>query len=152
MNIKESSLNVVFESSFIEEAVFLASKYNNNEPKSTVIQEFHKARESIYQNTITEDRDGAFERLYKKYFKKLGVNKVFENIFSDFPLLHQPDVTLFVKKVWSKKEEDTELFVEANVKTVCIALMVNRILQPFCIQAVLRHDLLRISEIGRAHV
>jgi hypothetical protein len=151
MKTKEISPNVVFESSFTEEAVFLAAKYNINKINGRIIQEFHRERENIYQNTAAEERDQAFERFYKEYFHSLGVNEIFENIIAEFPLLHHPSVILFFKKVWSKGQEDTELFVEGGLKTVCAALMVNRILQPFCIQAILRHDLLRISDMLDPH-
>lgn len=147
MKVENSYIRIIYESFFVEEAVFLASKYNINELKSAIIQEFHKARENIYLNTMTEERNFSFERLYNEYFNKFRINETFENAVLGFPLLHQPDVTLFVKKVWCKKEEDTELFVDGKVKTVCIALMANRILQPFSIQAGLRHDLLRISDM-----
>ena len=147
MKINQDRPNIVFESSFIEEAVFLAAKYNIGKLNDSIIQDFHQEREGIYKHTTIQERDFAFERLYREYFQKLRVREIFDNIIADYALLHRPDVTLFVKKVWSKGQEDTELFVNGRSRTVCIALMANRILQPFCIQAILRHDLLRVSDM-----
>ncbi|MCA9405000.1 MAG: hypothetical protein KC684_00550 [Candidatus Omnitrophica bacterium] len=147
MKTNQNSPKIIFESSFIEEAVFLAAKYNTNKINDSIIQKFHEDRENIYQNTTTEERELAFETLYKEYLYKLKISEIFESIISKFVLLHQPNVILYVKKVWSKGQEDTELFVDGDLRTVCIALMVNRILQPFCIQAILRHDLMRICDM-----
>jgi hypothetical protein len=145
-NIKNQPL-IEFDPSFVEEAVFLAVKYNEKEGNESIIRNFHNEREKIYQRLTDEDRNASFQQLYNEYFNKLEIKDIFEKIVRDFPLLHQPNISLFIKKVWSKKEEDTELYVDGDLKTVYIALMANRILQPLCIQAVLRHDLLRISDM-----
>src|SRR3989338_4335556 len=147
MNTDRNFPKIVFESAFIEEAVFLAAKYNINKINDTMIQEFHKAREKIYQAPTDEKRNSAFEHLYREYFNKFKINEVFERIIAGFPLFYQPHVMFFIKKVWSKGQEDAELFVDGDLKTVCIALMANRLLQPFYIQAMLRHDLLRVSDM-----
>jgi hypothetical protein len=137
---------IEFDTAFIEEAVFLAAKYKE-EGADILIQNFHNDREKIYQSLTDEDRNVSFQRLYGEYFQKLGIKDMFTRIVMEFPLLNQPRISLFVKKGWSKREEDTELYVDGHLKTVCIALMVNRILQPFCMQAIMRHELLRISDM-----
>lgn len=149
---------IEFEDSFVEETVFLAARYKD-EADGALTQNFHNDREKIYGSTSSplgqslteEDRNVSFQRLYREYFQKLGIKDMFERIVKDFPLLNQPGISLFVKKVWSKREEDTELYVDGHLKTICIALMANRILQPFCIQAILRHELLRISDMLDPH-
>lgn len=143
----KSCLRIEFDASFIEEAVFLAAKYKNEETDNSIIQNFHNDREKIYQSLTDEDRNVSFQQLYDEYFQKLGIKDIFERIISDFPLLNQPNISFFIKKVWSKKEEDAELYVNGDLKTVYIALTVNRILQPYFIQALLRHELLRISDM-----
>lgn len=143
----KSCFRIEFDASFIEEAVFLTAKYKNEETDNSVIQKFHNDREKIYQSLTDENRNVSFQRLYNEYFQKLGIKDIFERIISDFPLLSQPNISFFVKKVWSKREEDTELYVDGDLKTVFIALTVNRILQSYSIQALLRHELLRISDM-----
>jgi len=138
---------IEFDAAFVEEAVFLAVRYNDKKIDDSIIENFHNNRERIYQDLTTENRNESFERLYKEYFNKLGIKEIFKKIVMDFPLLHQPNISLFIKKVWSKIEEDTDLYVDGDLKTVYIALTANRILQPFCMQAVLRHELLRISDM-----
>mgnify|MGYP001563396600 FL=1 len=135
-----------FDPAFVEEAVFWAAR-DTREADNTLIQHFHNDRERIYQNAAEEDRNVSFQRLYGEYFEKLGIKDMFERVVVDFPLLNQPGILIFFKKVWSKRDEDTELYVDGPSKTVCLALTVNRILQPAGLQAILRHELLRISDM-----
>lgn len=134
-----------FDPSFVEEAVFLVIAGKNG--KDPDVQSFHRERETVYQDNGGEDRDTAFQRLYEKYFDREGLKGFFTRLTGDFPLLNQPNLALFVKRVWSKKEEAAELYVQDDFKTIYIALMARRVLEPDFLSGFLRHELLRVSDM-----
>lgn len=134
-----------FDPSFVEEAVFLTIASKND--KNLDVQSFHREREKLYQDNCAKDRDAAFERLYEKYFDQVGLKSFFTQLVGDFPLLHQTNISLFVKRVWSKKEEVAQLYIQDDFKTVYIALMARRVLEPDFLSGFLRHELLRVSDM-----
>jgi len=139
------SLQINFDSTFVEEAVFLLMRAAQGDK---LFRDFCNEKDGIYQQDISnEDRDEAFKVLYKKYFCGLGLEGLFKNICKDFPNLYKPEIRVVVKRVWSKKQEEAELYVQPHQKTVYMGILVRRILDLTFLESFLRHELTRISDM-----
>jgi hypothetical protein len=136
---------IEFDSSFVEEAVFLVM--SGKSAKDPVVKNFHREREEIYQSGQKETQNGPFSVLYKNYFVSSGINKLFEDVAGEYALLRRPGLLIFIKRVWSKKQEDAELYIQDGLKTVFIALMAGRVLTPDSLKSFLRHELWRVSDM-----
>lgn len=138
-------LPINFDPAFVEEAVFLLMR---TQPGDSLYRDFCDEKEKIYQKTVPADeREGAFKLLYGKYFRALGLEDFFKNICRDFSHLHTTEIRVVVKRVWHKKHEETELYVQPRQKTVYLGILVRRILDLAFLESFLRHELTRISDM-----
>ena len=136
--------NVQLDPAFVEEAVFLNAKAHEND---ALAKSFHRDREKIYSDLDEEHRFAAFRHLYEEYFVRMGLREIFEKILLEFPLLCQPNLLIFVKRVWSKKEEESELYVQGDRMSVYLGLQAIRILDPIFLNAFLCHEMMHISDM-----
>jgi len=140
-----NSLQINFDSTFIEEAVFLLMRAKQGDVFFTG---FYNEKEEIYQKaTSNEEREDAFKLLYERYFCTLGLEEFFLNICKDFPQLYKPETRVVVKRVWNKKREEAELYVHPHQKTVYLGILVRRMLDLVFLESFLRHELMRISDM-----
>lgn len=138
--------NIQFDPSFIEEAVFLAARALKDKPQ--IAETFHKEREKIYEAKLDpQEYDKAFRILSSKFFERLGFKNLFIEILREFPILNEPAVVVFVKRAWSKKEEESELYFLENLKTVFICFLVSRLFDKNFLGVFLRHELMRMSDM-----
>ncbi len=141
----KSYQHIDFDSTFIEEAVFLLMRAKQGDK---LYKDFCDGKEEIYQKAISVDeREGAFKLLYEKYFLILGLRDFFNNICKDFPHLYEPEIRVVVKRVWDKKHEEAELYVQPHQKTVYLGILVRRVLDLTFLESFLRHELTRISDM-----
>ena len=145
---------IKFDPSFIEEVVFLsireAEKYAFRQellPGRDLVQTFLARRNQIYEESTGKERDEAFKRFYEGLFSKIGLRSFFENIFLEFPLLGDPKILIFVKRVWCSKEEGAELYMQDALATVFIGLQTIRVKNRSYLEAFLFHELMRVSDM-----
>ena len=121
-----NSLQIDFDPTFVEEAVFLLMRTKQGDK---LYRNFCNEKEEIYQKAVSSDeREGAFKLLYEKYFLILGLQDFLNNICKDFSQLHKPEIRVVVKRVWDKKHEEAELYVQPRQKTVYLGILVRRML------------------------
>lgn len=141
----DDSLQINFDSTFIEEAVFLSMRTRQADKR---YRDFCSEKEDIYQKIVSGDeRDKAFKLLYERYFCNLGLEDFFKNICRDFPHLFQPEIRVVVKRVWNRKHEEAELYVQPHQKTVYLGILVRRMTDLIFLESFLRHELMRISDM-----
>ena len=139
---------IQFDPSFVEEAVFL--KVQSLEAPvgaqfiEPVVKNFHSEKNSIYENGKDEE---AFKKFYNKFFHRLCLQESFENSASQFPLLDNSQILIFVKRAFSKKEEGSELYGEGPLKTAVLGIQVLRLQDRTWLEQFLRHEFLRVSDI-----
>lgn len=147
------SLQINLDPTFIEEAVFLLMRDKQGDG---LYRDFCNEKEEIYRKNISGDeRDNAFKLLYKKYFCNLGLEDFLKNICKDFPHLYKPEIRVVVKRVWNKKHEEAELYVQPSAsprgeprqKTIYLGILVRRTLDLTFLGSFLRHELTRISDM-----
>src|SRR3989338_7975483 len=141
----DNALQINFDLTFIEEAVFLLMR---TKQEDKLFRDFCNEKEEIYQKDVSGDeRDRAFKLFYDRYFCSLGLEDFFKNICKDFPLLSQPEIRVVVKRVWNRKHEEAELYVQPHQKTVYLGILVHRVLDLTFLESFLRHELVRISDM-----
>ena len=141
----DNFLQINFDSPFIEEAVFLLMRAKQGDE---IYRDFCNEKEEIYQKiTSNDERDDAFKLFYEKYFRNLGLEDFFKNICKDYSYLDKPEIRIVVKRAWHKKHEEAELYVHPYQKTVCLGILVRRVLELDFLESFLRHELMRISDM-----
>jgi hypothetical protein len=145
MAVDKYRSGIVFDPSFIEEAVFLLM--TDRKEDDGLLRGFHREREVLYRDVPDEGREVAFQKFYAGYFKELGAQSSFEQLVAEVPSLGEAGVLVFVKRAWSKKQEDTELYVRDGSRILYVALMALRVKEPGFMTNHLRHELLRASDM-----
>jgi len=141
---------IEFDESFVEEAVFLIVKARGE--FDDLGKAFHREREEFYRRDVpAKKRDNEFKGLYQKYFRLLGLQRIFENLIQGFPLLRPKDTVIFVKRVYERRQEESELYFQGRRKTVYFGLLARRVLDRFYLEAFLRHELLRVTDMLDPH-
>jgi hypothetical protein len=140
-----SHASVDFQREFVEEAVFLKIKMLEDTGQDPVlVKDFHRQREAIYENG---GDDCAFAVFYGDFFKKLGWKAGFEGLLAEFPLLDAPGMTVFFRRVFNRRDEGSELYVEGNKKTALFGLQISRLKDHDLLSVFLRHEFLRVSDM-----
>ena len=138
-------LQINFDPTFIEETVFLLIRTKQGD---NLYKNFFDEKDTIYQqDTSGDERDNAFKQFYKGYFFSLGLEDFFRNICQDFPHLYTPGIRVVVKRVWNRKQEEAELYVQPHQKTVYLGILAHRMMDLTFLESFLRHELMRISDM-----
>lgn len=136
-----------FEPYFIEEAVFLRIKQIESLGQRESVRSFHDERTRVYTAVSVQDRERAFQDFHLRCFRDLGIEKIFLDVFQEFPLLGAHDLSVQIKSTFRKEREGAELFVNESSHLLAVSLRVSQILNPPGLQRFLRHELLHISDM-----
>ncbi len=135
---------VRFESTFFEDAVFLSIKSLEERGDTTFVQRFNAEKDSFYEKKADEK---AFQEFYENQFKRLDLGAAFESILSQHVFFNEPSLTFFVRRIFSRKHEGSELFVDGCAKTVVLNIQVERFMEPEYLTNFLKHEFLRVSDM-----
>ncbi len=135
---------IKFEPAFVESAVFWTVKLLQEGGDQLLAHSFNAEKDVLYERH-GDEKD--FSEFFKKNFEKLGLKASFESIFSEFHFLDDSHVTIFVRSVFSRKQEGAELYIEGESRTVVLEIQAERILYPGFLKTFLRHELLRVSDM-----
>lgn len=140
-------LSVIFEAAFIEDAVFrfVAEKEKNSGPDT--LDSFYSERNQIYELASAAERDKSFQKFYEKMFLNLGLRGLFDDIFSEFRLLDQPQLVIYVRRVYSKKDEGADLFRDGELLNVLLTIQPMRVANQEYLKAFLRHEIMHICDM-----
>lgn len=141
----------------VEEAVFLALRAREASGEGKTTRAFLTEREALYEAAVSpEERERQFQALALRYFRAVGLEAAFADRFSELPLVASHVGAAVVRRVWSRKEEDVDLYVPpdalqasgvAGRATLLIALQASRCCDLAALVAWLRRELLRISDM-----
>ncbi len=98
-----------FEPYFIEEAVFLRIKQIEALGQKESAHSFHQGRTRIYETVEKEGQPKAFQDLNATFFRDLCLDKNFQDIFQEYPLLQSSGMDVYVKSTFQKRQERSEL-------------------------------------------
>ncbi|MBI1870311.1 MAG: hypothetical protein HYS07_03855 [Chlamydiae bacterium] len=140
-------MNLKFEPSFIEEAVFIGIRSLEKRGDQPIVDSFHLQRIQIYEHFQGLEREKKFHSFFEEFFSKLGLRFIFENVISEFHLLNDSSMLLFVKTVWNRKGEGAQLYVDGNLKTVLLGLRIVGLENLLFFESFLRHELFHISDM-----
>ncbi len=140
-------MNLKFEPSFIEEAVFFGIRSLEKRRDQPFVDSFHLQRIQIYEHFQGPQRERRFQSFFEEFFSKLGLRFIFENVLSEFHLLNDSGILLFVKRVWNRKEEGAQLYVDGHLKTVLLGLQIDGLGNLLLFESFLRYELYHISDM-----
>jgi hypothetical protein len=136
-----------FDPALIEEAVFLALGRGATA--------FHREREALYE-LGERQQAAAFQQLARRSFEAMGLSELFTGRFEEFPRLSEHVELILIRRVWSRNEERTELYVDHSCAaqrrleastTLFIGLQAGRCLDREALVAWLRHELMHASDM-----
>jgi hypothetical protein len=142
--------------SFIEEAVFLELSRLAAAGDRRAGSAFHREREAVYELPDAQQRDAAFQRLAQRTFEALGLSEPFTARLAEFPLVPDRVELVMVRRVWTKPEEQVELYVGPSgaarpaqplSTTLFIGLRAARCLERPALTAFLRHELMHVADM-----
>lgn len=136
-----------FEPYFIEEAVFLRIKQIEALGQKESAHSFHQGRTRIYETVEKEGQPKAFQDLNATFFRDLCLDKNFQDIFQEYPLLQSSGMDVYVKSTFQKRQERSELFVDGSARTLILSLRVLQTLDLGLLAPFLRHELMHISDM-----
>lgn len=137
-----------FDPAFIEECVFLFVKSLEKGGDPERVPAFHSERSQIYEGFSGEEREQKFGAFFRTYFMSLGLEKTFETILMEFPLLGDPSFLVFVNKAWDREKEGSTLYVDGGLKTVLLALQAVRVTDLASLETFLRQELFHVCEMA----
>jgi hypothetical protein len=153
------ALEFRFDPGFIEEAVFLQMARPADDAGRRLAAAFHREREALYADAEAARREQAFERLARRHFRLLGLEACVTERFEELPLVSACIELALIRRVWSRKDEQVELYAggapevtsaslswEAS-RTVFLGLLPARVLERERFMAYLRHELLHIEDM-----
>jgi hypothetical protein len=142
---------------FVEEAVFLALRTRQASGDGRIAQPFFTAREALYEIAVDpEEREHRFQALAWNSFRALGLEAAFADRLSELPLVAAHVRTAIVRRAWTRKEEDVDLYRQPEALqrigatdgvTLLIAVQPSRCCDEAALVAWLRRGLLRISDM-----
>lgn len=135
---------VKFEQAFLEDAVFLSIKSHEDRGDSALVRSFNTQKDLLYEKKADEK---AFREFYENQFKRLGLGAVFESVLSEHAFFHDSRMRVFVRRVFNRKHEGGELYVDGGFKTVLLNIQAGRFLDPTWLKNFLRRELLRVSDM-----
>ena len=138
---------IIFEAAFIEDAVFRFAAEKETRGNKEGLDSFYSQRNVIYEIPSAVERDQSFQQFYEKKFLEFGLRRLFDGIFLEFPFLDQPKLSIYVKRVYSKKDESAELFRDGDALNVLVTIQPVRVNDQEYLKAFLRHELMHISDM-----
>jgi hypothetical protein len=151
-----AAVELRFDPALVEEAVFLEFSRPAASGAAQIVAAFHREREAVYGLADAGQRDAAFQQLALRYFQSLGLAELFTARLEEFPRLSDRIELAVVRRVWSRKDEQVELYVgrppEARLPveastTLFIGLQVSRCLDRGKLVAFLRHELMHVVDM-----
>lgn len=149
-------LEIRFDPTFVEEAVFLEVSRLTNAGHRRVVSSFHREREAVYQLADGQQRDAAFRQLAHRYFQTLGFSELFAERLAEFSSLSSRVDLAIIRRVWRRKDEQVELYFNhtgavqptRHASTVLvIGLQPARCLDRERLTAFLRHELMHVADM-----
>jgi len=142
--------NIRFDPTFVEETVFLSVRAKGE--GDALVESFHRDREKVYGIVpIPEEQETNFRHVYEQYFIQLSLHQPFQFAIHQFPLLRTSNVLIFIKKVCTQKEEESELYGQQEDKTVYVGLQAMRVLDDTFLNSFLCHEMMHISDMLDSH-
>ena len=138
------SVLVKFDPAFTEDAVFLTIKTHEKHGDYLPVQSFNAQKDLLYEKGSDEK---AFREFYENYFQKLGLGVMFENALLECVILKDSGARISVRRVFSRRHEGSELYVDGNSKTVLLSVRPERLAEPEVLKKFLYHELLRVSDM-----
>lgn len=140
-------MNLKFEPAFIEEAVFLGIRSLEQRGAEPLAAFFHLQRNQIYEQFQGPQREQRFQSFFEEFFSRLGLRFIFENVLLEFHHLNDSGILVFVKRVWNRKEEGAQLYIDGHLKTVLLGLQIDGLGNLLFFESFLRHELFHISDM-----
>lgn len=149
------ALEIRFDPGLVEEMVFLELKRLEEGGQQGIAREFHERRARLYELSEPGEGEGFFRRMARESFRSLGLEGLFTARMEEFPALAQRLEAVVVRRVWSRKEEEVELYRDPAggqagrkaAATLAARLLAGRCLDRSRFTAFLRHEWMHIDDM-----
>ncbi|MBM4263652.1 MAG: hypothetical protein FJ145_19770 [Deltaproteobacteria bacterium] len=135
-----AALPIHYEPKLVEEAVFQAGY-------TSAPAQLNIARDRLYEIADGEQRERAFQALYRTWFAKLGLSLTIEKALQEQPLIAESVGACFVVYAAHAKQEGAELYVKDERRTLRLALRPAALRNADALQSFLRKELFHIADM-----
>lgn len=134
----------------MEEAVRREAERREREGDPTLFEHYHGLADSLYELSLEEQEEG-FERLHQDLFQKLGLAKILEEAFEEFPQLQKRIDQVEVRRARSESEEGADLLKSSllpeGARILKVGLMGSRFSDIPWLRKLLRHELMHVADM-----
>lgn len=140
-------MRIEFDRRLIEESVFLALQATSPSPGLEQAR-YHRLADPIYKVADTDQRERAFSDLHRDMFIRLDLQRTVNEVITCFPNMSSgADVLAFVC-VERKKDEEAELFHNAEQKfSILFRMRPETLVSSMEFKRVAFHELLRVDDM-----
>ena len=158
MPTETSILEVRYDEDLVEAVVLLVAHQMPKGVSSLQVARFHRARERLYNILDPEERNDAFFRLHREWFREWGLEAQLLDRVAEYPLLDTHLGLLAFRKALTRKDQGAELYVNPEADTPAgasaagrrhgvVALSPPQWLDLESLKAFLRHELMHLQDM-----
>ncbi|MBI4659839.1 MAG: hypothetical protein HY735_13445 [Verrucomicrobia bacterium] len=141
-------MQLLFDDELIESVVFLCASGKSPGVASLQIRRFHAERERAYSVLDPDERNAAFSRIHRAWFREWGVEQCLLSALAEFPILEKSVHAAAFRTARRKNEEGAELYVNAaGERHAIVAVRSERFADRQSLLAFLRHELMHVSDM-----
>lgn len=145
MKSASQRMKIEYDPQLMQDVVLEEVERRDKGGDSSLFKDYHKLADPIYEEFSIEERDAAFDRVYKRLFLSLGFGKVMKEALKEFPVLSGKMEAVVVGKAMTKHDERADL--SQGFKSIGLKLLVERFLDRHYLQKLLRHELMHVSDM-----
>jgi len=144
--VNNLGLPLALEPGLVEEAVLLAVRATEQEPK------LRRERDKLYRLAVSE-RERSFGELHAHWFKSLGLDRPIRSALEELPALSTRCDRCLVARARTGREEGADLLVATDAgggserRTILIRLLASHVAQPDGLIDLLRAELLHVADM-----
>lgn len=144
----ETSMHLRYDEDLVEAVVFRGASGRLKGIPGLQIARFNREREKLYAIADPDERNQAFFRLHRDWFREWGLEGRLTAPLKEFPLFSQALRILAFRKSRGKNDEGTELYVnETGERNGVVALCPERLGSETDLGPFLRHELSHLQDM-----
>lgn len=141
-------MRLLFDDELIESVVFLLAAGQRRGIPSLQIRRFHHERERCYSIADPAQRDEAFSKTHRTWFREWGMEKSLSRFIAEFPFLETSLQALAFRKARNLAEESADLYVRPDgERSGIVAVRAERFELDGALAHFLRHELMHLSDM-----
>ncbi len=139
------TIQVECDPNLMQDVVFQEINRREKDGDSSLFNEYHKSADPIYEKFPLEKREAEFEKLNRRFFRKMSFGDLILKSLAEFPVFKDTLEQVLVKQALTRGEEGADL--SKDLKSLGLKILTRRLLAPADLQKLLSHELTHVSDM-----